>query len=109
MPSKIMNRFEYFQNALLETLEHIVIFNPNPVVHICLNTSLPQLIIFFLALSELIIQRKKKMVLEPKQLNLIPACWGFVSYLLIVRPLYELYEVLINNVCFHVYESRWKL
>ncbi len=53
------------------------------------------------------------MVLEPKQLSLIPACWGFVSYLLIVRPFielaYQLYEVLINNVCFHVYESRWKL
>lgn len=76
MPSKIMNRFEYFQNALLETLEHIVICNPNPVAHICLNTSLPQFMIF-VALSELIMQREKKksMVLEPKQLNIIPACW----------------------------------
>ncbi len=87
MPSKIMNRFEYLKNALLETLEHIIIFNPNPVVHICLNTSLPQLMIFFS--FEGINQRKKSMVLEPKQLNLIPACWGFVSYLF--RPCIELF------------------
>ncbi len=29
------------------------------------------------------------MVLEPKQLNFIPACWGFVSYLF--RPCIELF------------------
>ncbi len=85
-----MKGSEYFQNALLEMLENIVIFNPNPVVEIGLHTSLPQLMIF--VAFELInhAKKKKSMVLEPEQLNFIPAYWGFVSYVLIVRPCIEL-------------------